>query len=81
MANTEPLLQSMACMNTATEHEYARTEHAVMYVQSEVADFGIKTVSEQMRGEIHLLGAYHSGKARSSCFPPGDGSGNHANGW
>ena len=44
LANTEPLLQSMACMNTATEHEYARTEHAVMYVQSEVADCEVVVV-------------------------------------
>ena len=44
LANTEPLLQSMACMNTATEHEYARTEHAVMHVQSEVADCEVVVV-------------------------------------
>ena len=31
-------------MKTATEHEYARTEHAVMYVQSEVADFEVVVV-------------------------------------
>ena len=31
-------------LSTATEHEYARTEHAVMYVQSEVADFEVVVV-------------------------------------